>query len=235
MRSESCGGLSHRSSAKIIISASVRVRLGLSDVNFIRQTVYVYLQWSMAHADTMLRQAMEYVHVWNISTQNPEKVHVFSQLFVQEYIQDNSVKVGHRWGVFSSSLMSTYMHASLSLTWSHVHVLSINLAFQSCINTHKHLQCNKKKTWEIYATLCFPSFTSTNVYIFPLYGNYWNITCQHLLFGYIYLNPAAECIHMINMQDSVSDSGIMASGTAAICLLCNRTGSHATSRHMGNV
>lgn len=145
MRSESCGGLSHRSSAKIIISASVRVRLGLSDVNFIRQTVYVYLQWSMAHADTMLRQAMEYVHVWNASTQNPEKVHVFFQLFVQEYIQDNSVKVGHRWGVFSSSLMSTYMHASLSLTWSQVHVLSINIAFQSCINTHKHLQCNKKK------------------------------------------------------------------------------------------
>lgn len=38
-----------------------------------------------------------------------------------------------------------------------------------------------------------------------------------------------------NMQDSVGDSGIVASGTAAICLLCNRTGSHATSRHMGNV
>lgn len=154
MRSESCGGLSHRSSAKIIISASVRVRLGLSDVNFIRQTVYVYLQWSMVHADTMLRQAMEYVHVWNISTQNPEKVHVFSQLFVQEYIQENSVKVGHRWGVFSSSLMSTYMHASLSLTWSQVHVLSINLAFQSCIYIHINICSATKNKHERFMQRC---------------------------------------------------------------------------------
>ena len=31
----------------------------------------------------------------------------------------------------------------------------------------------------------------------------------------------------------VSDTGIMGSGAAAICLLVSRTGSHDTARHMG--
>lgn len=34
------------------------------------------------------------------------------------------------------------------------------------------------------------------------------------------------------VSDGVSDSGIMGSGAAAICLLVNRSGSHATARHM---